>query len=533
MSRIGGEPKVAVVSAADESFFDLLQGMLRSLADNGGSRDIALYVFDIGLNEEQRIWLLTRGVKLHKPQEPLCREGMPPYLQAFLSRSRIPEIFPGHDVYVWIDADAWVQSWDAVEAYIEGALQTGFAITPEADPAYKPDSVRIAHYASFQMFESDFLEDTREIGPANAGVFAGRADAPHWLAWRQRITANIARAATRDLLFLLDQTALFFACRHSGLQTSWLPATCNWMCNYALPMSTDDGRKLLRPLPPYEDLGIIHQAYVTKRVFFPLLRLGGGHISRRLSYEAHSQLAADDYVSPNLRVVVPDQCFPNMIHGDQNSCSWEYLRRGLPHAWLVDRRVPTWGFMNRDEAHILYNIALGFHGRAALEIGCLMGWSACHLALAGLDLDVIDPMIGSPDVYESIRSSLEAARVPGRVVLVAGQSPSAVHALANTRPEGWSLFLIDGDHEGDAPLNDTKACELYAAEDCAMVFHDLASPHVAKAVLHLKGRGWQIRVYHTAQIMAVAWRGNVSPIVHWPDPRIAWSIPGHVMPLLA
>jgi hypothetical protein len=65
-----------------------------------------------------------------------------------------------------------------------------------------------------------------------------------------------------------------------------------------------------------------------------------------------------------------------------------------------------------------------------------------------------------------------------------------------------------------------------------MVFHDLASPDVTNAVLHLKALGWKTRVYHTAQIMAVAWRGNVRPIAHQPDPRVEWEIPRHLMPLL-
>jgi hypothetical protein len=55
---------------------------------------------------------------------------------------------------------------------------------------------------------------------------------------------------------------------------------------------------------------------------------------------------------------------------------------------------------------------------------------------------------------------------------------------------------------------------------------------VTNAVLYLKAQGWKTRVYHTAQIMAVAWRGNVRPLAHQPDPRIDWQIPDHVMPLL-
>jgi predicted O-methyltransferase YrrM len=524
---------LAIVSAADARFFDLLQGTVRSIRDKPQGRDATLYVFDLGFEESQRRWLLSQGVALYVPHDPLWREGLPTYLHAFLSRSRIPDLFPGHDVYLWLDADAWVQRWDAVEAYIEGALASGFAVTPETDPAYNRDAVLDAHVHIFSLFGSDHLERLKAVGPVNAGVFAGRHDAPHWQAWRQLIEANIQKTETDWLLFLLDQTALCIACRQDGLETAFLPTSCNWLCHFSYPITSDDGAVLLRPLPPHEPLGIVHQSAGTKRAFFSLHCLGGGFLSRTFSYQARSQLARDEYVSPGLQVVLPDQCFPNMVRGDQSASQWEYLRRGLPHAWLVDRRKPLWGFLNRDEAHILYNLALRFHQKRALEIGCLMGWSACHLALAGVDLDIIDPLLAEPEVLASVQASLEASRAPGRLNLIPKRSPSAVHELAETNPGGWSLFFIDGDHDGGAPLDDVKACLPYATADCAMVFHDLASPHVTNGVRYLQAQGWKIRVYHTAQIMAVAWRGDVRPIAHQPDPRVDWQIPDHVMPLLA
>jgi hypothetical protein len=523
---------IAVVSASDAGFFDLLQGMVRSLRDRAAGRDFSLYVFDIGMTEAQRRWLLVEGARLRAPEPAIDRDGLPAYLRAFLSRCRIPELFPGHEVYLWIDADAWVQRWQAILSYVEGARRAGFAIAPETDPTYPRDKVLEAHEASFAMFGPECLESLHATGPLNAGVFAGRADAPHWQAWRQLIAANIDKASEPWLRFLLDQTALCLVCKRDDLETEILPPACNWLAHFALPIVSDDGSELLRPLPPHEPLGIVHQTNVTKRSFFPLRRQAGGFLSRTLSYQAHSLLAGHDYVSPGLRVILPDQCFPNMVRGDQRSSDWPYLRRGLPHAWLVDRRIPSWGFLNRDEAHILYNLALGFRGKPGLEIGCLMGWSACHIGLGGVELDVIDPLLANPEVSASVQGSLKAARVLRHVRLAAGRSPGGVHELAKSRPQGWSFFFIDGDHDGEAPLADVKACELYAAPDCAMVFHDLASPHVTNAVIYLKARSWRTRVYHTAQIMAVAWRGEVRSVVHQPDPRIDWQIPEHVMPLL-
>lgn len=250
--------------------------------------------------------------------------------------------------------------------------------------------------------------------------------------------------------------------------------------------------------------------------------------NQKLDLLNESLLNKRDYVSPGLSIILPDEYFPNMIVGDTNNCAWPYLRREIPHNWYVDQRQPTVGFVSRDEAHILYNTALNFKGKKALEVGCWLGWSACHLALAGVDLDVIDPLLARPEFYESVSNSLKAAGVLDAVNLLAGYSPQKVEELASQCQRKWSLIFIDGNHEAPGPLNDAIACEQLAEADALILFHDLASPDVAQGLDYLKQKGWHTMVYQTMQIMGVAWRGNVEPLQHQPDPNIPWSLPPHL-----
>lgn len=257
---------------------------------------------------------------------------------------------------------------------------------------------------------------------------------------------------------------------------------------------------------------------------------------------ADTAIPQGDYVSPGFQVIMPDRCFPSMIIGDPSTQPWKYLRREIPHNWYVDGRQPYVGFLSRDEAHILYNNALKFAGQPALEIGCWLGWSACHLALAGVELDVIDPMLGREDFLGSVTSSLTMAGVIDRVNLIPGYSPAAVLDLVETRQrrslseaEGqsqaevqWSLIFIDGNHEVPGPLEDAIACAQFAAPDAMILFHDLAAPAVAQGLDYLKSQGWQTMVYQTMQIMGVAWRGNVQPVAHQPDPEVNWQLPAHL-----
>lgn len=238
-----------------------------------------------------------------------------------------------------------------------------------------------------------------------------------------------------------------------------------------------------------------------------------------------------DYVSPGLSVVVPDVHFPRMKVGDRSGHPWKYLRREVPHFWYADDRFPLMGFMNRDEAAILYNLALQFAGKPALEIGGWLGWSTCHLALAGVSLDVIDPAHADPDLRAIVEQSLAGCGVSGHVNLTTKQSPEGIHELAAERGKTWNLFVIDGDHEEPAPERDVQACLPYADPDCAFVFHDLASPAVAAGLNFLQREGFNVLIYQTTQIMGIAWRGQVTPVAHIPDPDVPWQLPHHLVGL--
>lgn len=45
------------------------------------------------------------------------------------------------------------------------------------------------------------------------------------------------------------------------------------------------------------------------------------------------------------------------------------------------------------------------------------------------------------------------------------------------------MIFIDGNHNGEHPLNDAIACSQYAADDAMVFFHDLVFPDVARGTV--------------------------------------------------
>jgi predicted O-methyltransferase YrrM len=237
---------------------------------------------------------------------------------------------------------------------------------------------------------------------------------------------------------------------------------------------------------------------------------------------------AKDYVADNLAAPILDHLFPNMIEAEKSASTWPYFRKDIDHPFRVDRRNPTVGFINRDEAAILYANARAFKGRSGIEIGAWRGWSTAYLIAAGVaPLDVVEPLLADADWRREFEEVVRGAGGSASTILHPEKSPEAIARLGESGAR-WSFAFIDGDHDGEAPTTDALACAPYLETTAMVVFHDLVSPHVAAALLALAAQGWSVMAYQTAQMMGVAWRGAIAPVAHKPDPAQRWRVPDHL-----
>lgn len=291
-----------IICAANARYFPLLRQAVQSVNDAGLRDRLALSVLDLGLEPAQRD-ALAPLVDAIAPAEwdfdfP-GRDQFPDYFKAMTARPHLPRYFPGHDIYMWLDADAWVQDAGAIDIYLQAADRGLLAVTPEFDRSYSAFYKRPRPYRRTQNFRAYRwnygwgVADRLARNPIlNSGVFALSGAAPHWQMWQDALKRALCRWApfrSRQSLYahVSEQTAMNYMVYADGAPVTMLPATCNWFCGKGLPMWDAAAGLLVEPNAPHQPLGIVHLAGdgVQDRVF-DLKTTEGRAISSRLTYDA-------------------------------------------------------------------------------------------------------------------------------------------------------------------------------------------------------------------------------------------------------
>jgi hypothetical protein len=292
----GMDPRTLVVSASDSGFASMLDDLLTSLKTHPASRDLDVAVFDVGLTEAERERLKPRVQHLVAPGWDLDlgrQAGTGEAGKALTVRPFLPEHFPGYDVYLWMDADTWVQDGGAVELFVRGAASGALAIVPEVDRAYpRPHTelaiervlgipYRITSFA-FKRYQdvwgTDGANTMLDRPVLNCGVFALAAGAPHWSLWREAYQ----RALHKSRRGGLDQISLNYVAATGGLPVEFLPSRCNWVCHLALPKYDPEGARFVEPYLPHETLGILHLTLGSKEGEHEIQDLDGTRRRRSL-----------------------------------------------------------------------------------------------------------------------------------------------------------------------------------------------------------------------------------------------------------
>ena len=276
-----------IVSLADSNYFELLNELIDSIKRFDESKNIAICILDAGLTEDQKLKLSQKvdDIKFAEwdIKVPTFKIKGKEWLKSQVSRAFLPKYFPGYEKYLWIDADAWVNKWEALDLYFKGSNANKLAISTSADRSYgrvlRADwligSIAKVKSQNYKHAKSSGFSETvaRKIAlmpHLNIGVFCLNADAPHWVVWQK----NLKQALSSGKIFGSEQVAMNIAIYVDDLEIEILPAYCNWTLIYRLKFDTVNNT-LVEPYLPNHEIGILHLAGKTSDV----VRFNKNHLS--------------------------------------------------------------------------------------------------------------------------------------------------------------------------------------------------------------------------------------------------------------
>jgi len=264
--------KNVIISLADANYFELLNELIDSIKRFKESENSAICILDAGLTSEQK-QILSSKVDEIKSAEwdievPDFKVKGKEWLKSQVSRAFLPKYFPNYEKYLWIDADAWVNSWEAIELYYKGCEKNKLSIATSADRAYGRVLRAEWVFGSFARIKSQNYKHAKSSGFSeniarqvalkphlNIGVFALESNAPHWKIWQK----NLKIALSAGKIWGSEQIAMNIAIYCDLQEVEILPAYCNWTLIEALKFDKKQNT-LVEPYLPNHKIGIVHFA---------------------------------------------------------------------------------------------------------------------------------------------------------------------------------------------------------------------------------------------------------------------------------
>ena len=261
-----------IVSLADSNYFELLCELIDSIKSFEESKNVAICVLDAGLSDNQKNILLKKVDTIKKAnwdiEVPSYKVIGKEWLKSQVSRAFLPKYFPGYNKYLWIDADAWVNSWETIELYFKGSDNNKLSISTSADRAYgrvlKVDwliggfaKIKSQNYkhAKSSGFSEKIAREVALKPHLNIGVFCLEATASHWDVWKK----NLKIAVKSGKIFGSEQIAMNVTIYIDKLDVEILPAYCNYTLIDGMKFDTKRNTFVEAYLPNHK-IGIVHLA---------------------------------------------------------------------------------------------------------------------------------------------------------------------------------------------------------------------------------------------------------------------------------
>ena len=293
--------KKIIISSSDNNYFFLIKELHLSLKNKGVLDEYDFAILDTGLKEKQKNYFKDYNVLIKNAEwnvevpkyKILGREN----LKTQVARAFLPDYFDNYKVYVWLDADMWLNDVESFYFYEKGALNDRLTIVPQSDRAYIknanvewlfgfPKKIKTINYKNISKSISKSLGRKYAFhSTLNAGAFAINDNVKTWKCFQK----NIKLAAKKGRIFGTDQVALALSIYEDGLPSEFLPAYCNWMCEFNMPKFDSKKSQFVEPYIPNHPIALVHLAGLDdirqdKTILSDVETLDGLQIKKSLRY---------------------------------------------------------------------------------------------------------------------------------------------------------------------------------------------------------------------------------------------------------
>ena len=265
--------KNVIVSLADANYFPLLNELIDSIKIFKESENLAICILDAGLTEGQKKILLNKVDEIKSAEwdieVPAFKVLGKEWLKSQVSRAFLPNYFPNYEKYLWIDCDAWVNDWNAVDLYFKACENGKLGITQTIGPGYKIMSKVNWLFGKIALIKSQNfkhavkskigLSKARKLAFAphiNIGVFSLEKNSPGWKSWQK----NLEQTLKSGNVFGSEGLAINMSVYIDELETEFLPLNCNWIASNLKPKFDESLNTFVEPFLPNYKIGIMHLA---------------------------------------------------------------------------------------------------------------------------------------------------------------------------------------------------------------------------------------------------------------------------------
>ena len=297
----------AIVTLADSNYYDLLLELISSIKRFEQSKNVSICVLDAGLKDDQ-VQKLNNKVEIIKKanwdiEVPKFKVFGKEWLKSQVSRAFLPDYFPEFKKYLWIDCDAWVNTWECVDIYFKACEKGKIGITQTIGAGYKVltrvkwilgslATIKSQNYKHAK--KSGFSENiARKIAFAphlNIGVFSLEKDSECWKIWQE----NLKKTLKVGSIFGSEGLAMNISVYVDDVKAEFLPLLCNWIASNVLPKYDQKSKSFVEPYLPNKKIGIMHLAAgiwndnrdmrVNKDMKIPIETTQGNKILKSLRY---------------------------------------------------------------------------------------------------------------------------------------------------------------------------------------------------------------------------------------------------------